>query len=227
MGAHLIRLVAAGWGLLLATAAGGFVGANFAGLVAGGIAFATAGQRAPDMQPVQWWMHCGWLVGAGLFLFSGIVHFAKKAWWPSAAQTEDRRHKRKLAAWSKRKRHRTSSNRFRVTVDGRPCGVLGSIIVGSLGGALLGMMLGGSLLLLWFSITYSPFAPRDWVESVELKEQHVDGTRSRRVASTSHPVAMYAFFGPLAVGAAGGGLLCGAGTAFEKFRGGGADEPSA
>ena len=63
---RLIRVVVAGWGLLLGTAAGGFVGANFAGLVAGGISHLTAGQRAPDMEPVQWWMHCGWVVGAGL-----------------------------------------------------------------------------------------------------------------------------------------------------------------
>jgi hypothetical protein len=214
MGERIIRIVAAGWGLLLGTAAGGFLGANVAGLIAGSISFATAGQHAPDMQPVQWWMHCGWLVGAGVFLTAGIVHHVKKARRPppeeSDGTTSSRRDRRKSDS---------ESNRFRVTVDGRPCGVLGSIGVGSLAGALLGLFLGGSLLLLWFSITYSPFAPAEWVESVSLEKQPIDGAlRERRVATTRHPIALYAFVGPIVVGAAAGGLLAGTDTAIQKFR---------
>jgi hypothetical protein len=231
MGERLIRVVAAGWGLLLGTAAGGFVGANFAGLIAGTISFFTAGDRAPDLRPVQLWMHCGWVVGAALFLAAGIAHYAKKT--RRGPEGNDGRPGSDGKALSVRRSGRprereANSGRFRVTIDGRPCGILGSVGVGSFMGAFLGLMLGGSLLLLWFSFTYSPFAPRDWVDSVSSRKQRVgDGPRERRVATTQHPIALYLFFAPIAVGGAAGGLLSGAGTAFEKLRGDAADESSA
>jgi hypothetical protein len=68
-------------------------------------------------------------------------------------------------------------------------------------------MLGGSFLLLWFSITYSPFAPREWVSSVSVERRRVDRAYEEPLLTTDHPVALFAFFGPVALAAAGGAVF--------------------
>jgi hypothetical protein len=110
---------------------------------------------------------------------------------------------------------------FRVTINGRPAGILGSMGVGAAGGALLGLLLGGNLLLLWFSVAYSPFAPGGWASSISTEEVRTNSSiLERSVAATSHSAALYALFGPIVVGAASFALICGIGTAVRKFRDG-------
>ena len=111
-----------------------------------------------------------------------------------------KRKTRMSLSWSESK-HRQQAKRH---------GMLASAAWGGFFGALLGAALGATFILLWFSLTYSPFAPQDWVSSVSVERQHV-GTSRREVpvTTTDHPVALLVFGLPVALGAIGGALFGG------------------
>lgn len=183
-----------GYQLLLVLAAGGFIGANLAGFVAGVIEFASNAQRAPTPDLYKGWMHGGWLVGAGLFFVAEILR---------------RRSKKRSTAGKRLQRESEQSARgFSPSQNhGRPAGRLTAIGVGSLIGAFLGLLLGASFLLLWFSLTYSPFAPGGWASSVTLEWLNIPPELPEPVLATDHPVALYTFCVPIALGAIVGGLF--------------------
>jgi hypothetical protein len=81
-------------------------------------------------------------------------------------------------------------------------------------------MLGGSFLLLWLSLVYSPFSPAGWASSVSGERMRIDHSSIYKawVMTTNHPVALYAFGGPIVLGAVAGGLICSIGTTIEKFK---------
>jgi hypothetical protein len=111
----------------------------------------------------------------------------------------------------------SKSKGIRVTVGSQPCGVVGSVGVGGLVGGFLGLMLGGSLLLLWFSIACSPFAPDGWTSSIFVETVGSEIRLPReRAATTRHPVALYAFFAPIVLGAVAWAAICGVAAAFQK-----------
>ena len=62
---QLSKIILKAYMLLLTVAAGGFVGANFIAVLAGALTF--GGPKVPETESIQWWMHCGWVAGAGLF----------------------------------------------------------------------------------------------------------------------------------------------------------------
>jgi hypothetical protein len=125
----------------------------------------------------------------------------------------------RAAHGSRPERGRPKAQGFRVTIGSRRCGILGSTGVGGLVGGFLGLMLGGSLLLLWFSLAYSPFAPGSWASTITVETIGHDTARPRkRVLTTDHPVALYAFGGPIVFGAVVGAVACGVGTALGKWK---------
>jgi|TARA_B110000495_G_scaffold36848_1_gene29578 hypothetical protein len=110
-----------------------------------------------------------------------------------------------------------------------PAKVFSSAAMFGLLGAFLGVSLGGSLLLIWFSLSMSPWPPAGWMESVSVKsadlssvylssadQSAVDGSLQRNGGmTTSHPIAIYCFLGPvvllgiLGVFIGGVGAACG------------------
>jgi hypothetical protein len=213
------RALAKGYYFLLSVAAGGFVGANLAGVVRGAWTFNA--QHAPDPAITRAWMHGGWIVGAALFFAAGVAHHLR-----SGLSGRSEADGGKDGTRTRKKVKEAMSSSFNVTINGRPAGILGSIGVGAAGGALLGLLLGGNLLLLWFSVAYSPFAPGGWASSISTEQIHIDSSvRERPVAATSHPVALYALFGPIVIGATSFALICGIGTTVQKLRKLGQREP--
>lgn len=84
-------------------------------------------------------------------------------------------------------------------------------------GAILGMLMGASFLLLWFSITYSPFAPPEWVSSVSVEKRNRSaGERRESGFATDHPVALIAFGAPIALGATAGAVLGAVGGVYQE-----------
>jgi hypothetical protein len=68
------------------------------------------------------------------------------------------------------------------------------------------MIAGASLLLPWFSIAQSPFAPKGWHESIRVEQQRVPGSSVKRNVHTSnHPVVTKLFLYSAALGAIAGG----------------------
>lgn len=184
---HIVANLARACGFMLTVAAGGLVGGMVAGFIPLVIHEATAPQRAPDPAFVKNWVHGGWFVGASLFGMSGVVHYWRKWRTVPSAQSDDQQEPDEG------------------DVDETPMRPVRSLpakmALCAFGGALLGLFVGGSLLLVWFSLTYSPFSPDEWAESLSLERRRVGEPGPRSVVTTDHPVALYLFSGPIVLGA--------------------------
>lgn len=191
------KAIAVGYGILLTLAAGGFVCANIAGFFRGVIQFAmTSGdQKAPDPTVVQTWTHAGWVFGVGIALLGAIVKFRKS---------------RKKRSRKRKDNTEQDANSQHTSRKGRRLGPVASSALGGLGGGLLGGMLGATFIMLWFSLTYSPFAPHDWVSSVSVERRRTGASGQKDlVHTTDHPVALYAFGIPLVIGGIAGAVFGG------------------
>lgn len=204
----LEKRLAQGYGLLLAMAVGGLVFANLFGL--GAFLIQEVGsdsQRAASVEPYRWWMHCGWFVGVGLALTGAVTRKRASSKQTVDPQTKADKESTDLATPESGKRKKT----------GKRSGILSSIAFFGLAGGFAGLMLGGSLLLLWFSLAYSPFAPAGWAGSVKVEQRaNARFIENERVMTTTHPLALYAFGLPIAVGATTGAILGGVGAALGK-----------
>lgn len=192
------ELLMQGYFLLLTAAAGGFVGANFAVFVPV-IAefFFNPSGRATQPATYLRWTHAGWVVGAALALVGSILQ------------------RRRSAQRTSRNEHHSATSAEPVTT---PRGVLASAGVGSLCCGLLGAMLGGSFLLLWFSLAYSPFSPNwDRTIAVERDRTFPQGRGGHWVHTTTNPIALGLFFGPSVAGAASGAVIGGVGALRRKW----------
>lgn len=179
-------------------AAGGLAFANIFGFAATAMSF--GGESASDTAPVRTTMHIGWVFGVFIALFGAIMQRRSQRRKRTTTETgDDVKHEDEI----KRPTPEPQAPR-------RRRGFLISAAWGGFFGGLLGTWIGASLILLWFSLTYSPFAPQDWVASVSVEHQRV-GTSARKepVAVSDHPVALYAFGLPLAIGVFGGALFGG------------------
>ena len=183
-----------GYGLLLTLAAGGLAFANIFGVAATALQF--GGETAPETAPIKTWMHIGWVFGVCIALLGAVVQWRRTRPHSRLGETQ--------------KVNEIVQEREQASSEGTRHGWLASAAWGGFFGAVLGSALGATFILLWFSVTYSPFAPQDWVSSVSVERQHV-GTSGRKepVATTDHPVALFAFCLPVALGAIGGALFGG------------------
>ncbi|MGC1276251.1 MAG: hypothetical protein WBC44_21310 [Planctomycetaceae bacterium] len=207
--ADVFKLLAKGFALLLITAMGGYVGATFGRLVGGGV---FAFFAAPTAGSTAVWSQAGWVVGAVLFslgyLFGKLRVISSSFFGLSPTRSQQASDGAPEA--SKAGAGRSKGSGFYIR-NPRPVGVLLGIVFGAFGGTLLGGSLGASFLLLWFSFACSPFAPGGWASSVAIEKTRVDRgvPRERPLATTQHPVALYAFFGPVALGASAGAVFGG------------------
>jgi hypothetical protein len=200
----LIGRLGTGYGLLLTLAAAGLVFAKIAGFLGAAIEFGA--KEAPDGSLIQAWSQGGWVFGVcfGLFVIATGM-------WKKRKETERGEDSTESRAKGQRRWQRAPQ----IT---RRYGRLASTVLGGLGGAILGGMLGGTFLLIWFSITYSPFAPTEWVSSLSVERQPAgSGLRTTPATTTNHPIALIAFGAPLLLGALTGAVLGGiAGVTEEK-----------
>lgn len=188
MFSKLVRLAVRFYGLLLAVACGGFLGANLAGFVPGiREFFFNPEARATLPETYRRWMHGGWVVGAGFAIVAGLLELRGRR---SARRAVNQEHGR-------------DAPRHSYPV---PRSFLGAIAAGAAGFGLLGAMLGGTFLLLWFSLTYSPFSPAGWGSSVAVETEPMVPSRQvprgLAVHTTDHPVALYLFVVPTLMGLA-------------------------
>jgi len=205
MFSRLLDTVFKGYGLLLSLAAGGFIFANLFGVLAGSVHFMGGllfgNEGGFDLRDTQSWIHWGWCFRVLFALIGDVIAF--------------RKHRKRKSSRQKNQQAKSNKCKFGLSQKnqtGRRYGLFASTgIVGVLG-AFLGAMLGGSFLLIWFSITYSPFAPQEWVSSVSLEQTPVNSVGSDQIRTTDHPVALIAFVTPIVFGAAIGaavGAVCG------------------
>lgn len=195
----LARIVVKVYSILLLTAIGGFLGANLAGLVS---AFVVSKHTAAAVQP---WVHGGWYFGTAVAFFGAVTGRMR---FINGTSLQSTRSTGRTAAPAPPEStgSRSESPTFRDRLHG-------GLVLGLIGG-FLGVMLGGSLLMFWFSLAYSPFAPRSWVTSVKVERDDSRGAVPRRhLHTTSHPVALGLFGVPVLIGATAGSV---AGFAFAR-----------
>ena len=202
-----------GYTTLWIAAVGGIVGANGIGLTYALLSWALRlGEPNPAM--LQTLMHAGWCGGTALFLFgaiSGRMRFING----SIARV---RHQKSLSTPSQRDTQETQASDYSSCSSGeqgtgkqqKSDGMLGWMFGGGLVGGLAGLFLGLSLLIFWFSLAYSPFAPREVTSSLKLAEQRRVG--ANRGLHSDHSVSLYLALAPAAVGVAvgvtAGAVLC-------------------
>lgn len=201
------KLLFKSYSVLMGVALGGLVGANLAGFCAGLILdLASDVSHASSIEPHAWWRHAGWIVGAGIGLIATMLQMRRLA----------KRHPNKptdpLVAPAKPATKKTGRPATR-NAHSKPSGILSAVGFFAFFGGIMGSMVGGSLLLLWFSLTYSPWAPADWQSSVSTGTRRNSAGIQKSVITSDNAVAIYAFCIPFGLGVVGGGLLGGVGAA--------------
>jgi hypothetical protein len=102
-------------------------------------------------------------------------------------------------------RIRASSKGTRSGITGgrkRRTGAFKAAAAGGFLGLLTGGVLGGVLLMIWFSISMSPFAPAAWNRSVALRKDRparIHRQRERTNLSTKNTIPLTLFFGSVVV----------------------------
>lgn len=190
------------YGVLFMTAVGGLLGAQLAGLI-GAMVFPSdhTGVQA------QAWIHGGWYAGTLLAFVGAVTGRLRFISGGSVVRPTKAGKQATESSPEPPTPPAPEPNRRRTQPTGvlRAAGTLGLI------GGFVGMFFGCSLLVFWFSLTYSPYAPKTWRSSVAVKMDRTrPGEPRRPVMTTSHPVALGLVAVPAALGATagivGGGL---------------------
>lgn len=203
IGKRVLRVFAVLW----MTAVGGILGANLLAII--GTQFFVPENKGVYVQP---WSHAGWYIGTLLFFFgavTGRLRFINGTGLGSrSTQTAEEVtiSNDGAAVSAKPEQHK------------EPSSVLGFVFAGGLAGAFLGFLLGANLLTFWFSLAYSPFAPKEVVSSVEVVHEQQPGSVFKRpVMRSSHPISLYLCLAPASVGVLAGATA--AGVIVLKYRG--------
>ncbi len=179
------------YGAVLAVAAGGFVGANVVGLAAGAVAFFRDDLNPPYLLRA---IHAGWVIGATLF-------FLSLAWRMRRKKPKKRTRASGVDTSSARDSMEDSRDDTASQLSFIP-----SMAVGGIVGMLAGAVFGLSIVFLWFSFSYSPFAPADWRPTIFLFRHNVRLTGGRQSLATSHTFPVWALIVCSLFGAAVGGV---------------------
>jgi len=203
IGKTLLKIYA----LLWLTAAGGFLGANLAGVI--GLLF-TQGNSAAGVHP---WTHGGWYIGTILFFIGAItgqLRFTSGSARSKGSISQDQ-------PVADDQSGETGASADSSAKPGKRSGVLSGALSFGFFGGLLGAIVGGSLLIFWFSLAYSPFAPQSVTETAEVRRERNPGSaRPQNVHRSSDPMVLYLCVTPAVLGAAAGAVSGGIGAALGK-----------
>lgn len=204
---RLLRVTIRAYAILLLTALGGLLVAQAAGLLAPVL---MDGENKSDQ--VRLWVHGAWVCGS-LVAFAGAVSGKFRFLGGEPGRFRGLGRPSAPGADLPGATDRTSGSSTDAP-SGKRSSVLGAAgFFGFIGGAC-GAVLGCSLLLVWFSLTYSPFARTSWVASTRVEKERVDPSRQETpVMKTDHPVALYLVGIPAGMGLLAGILIGGVGAA--------------
>jgi hypothetical protein len=185
--------------ILWMTAVGGILGANMLAII--GTQFFIQENKGEYVQP---WSHAGWYAGTILLFIASVTGRLRfmngtrlGGLSTQSAQQPETRNDRAAASETSDQHKEPSSG-------------LSFIFVGGLAGGFLGFLLGANLLIFWFSLAYSPFAPKQVVSSVEIvREQRPGSVFKRPVMRSSHPISLYLCLTPAAIGILAGATAAG------------------
>ncbi|HSG71427.1 MAG TPA: hypothetical protein VLA12_13485 [Planctomycetaceae bacterium] len=197
---------------LILVAVGDLVGANLAGVL--GMILASE-NKAEVIRP---WTEWGWIIGTGLSVIgalTGRLRFINgQLDRISARSSNDNVDSEQESIISVQNSHSSESN-----TELKQTGFFSAVAFFGFIGGLLGSILGGTFLLFWFSLAYSPIAPAGWAGDVKVeREVHLTGTNTRRsILKTDNAVAIRLFLVPALIGGAIGAVAGGVGSARGKI----------
>lgn len=194
------------YAVFLLTAVGGFLGAQFAGLAGALLLGSDVGAASPWSwagKPLSW-NHVGW-IGGTLIAFFGAVTGRLRFLNGASADAGAKAKSVGSAAPTPLKEIAEDGRSEEVVLVTGPIKTIASL---TLIGSLVGVIAGASLVVPWFSIAQSPFAPKGWHESIKVEQQRVPGSSVKRnVHTSSHPLVIKLFLYSAALGAAAGGTF--------------------
>lgn len=195
----LIEWVIAIGGYVFSVLALGLVGGMFGGFIDLALSFL-------NQQWVGQGRQCGWILGAvvgAIGLPLGWVRpDDKKFSFPAPRKLRknisDRVSQRRLEK-TRRAKSAPDADEFRSVADV----VTGGGLIG-LVGTILGFVFGMCLMMCWFSLALSPFAPGGWFDAIDFASGARSHDQGGMSASTSHPIAIsLAVFPTLILGGLG------------------------
>ena len=150
----------------------------------------TAQIDLPGDWPVRYWMWIGGaIIGAVGYPLGWITINGKKFSFSRNDENEEQEIESEI-----------SSTESKVEL---PAKVIPTAGFFCLVGSFLGLFVGGSLLLVWFSLSMSPWPPEGWLESVSAKAVDLSAPRGSLERdggmTTQNPIAIYCFVGPIAI----------------------------
>ncbi len=201
----VVRMIGKTYALLLMVATGGIVFANVAGLA--GMFFADE-WKSEQVQP---WMHGGWIFGALFGLVGGLTGRLRFGGGDRPAATgpvktmPDATQQETESTEDGQAGHEPES-------DPKKSGLIGAIAFFGFAGALIGILLGGTLLIFVFSIAYSPLSPAALASSVTVEQDPTSTSLPRPVMTSRHPIVVSVALVPVALGAMIGAIAGGLGA---------------
>jgi len=195
---------------LLGIALGGLVGANLSGLI--GIFLFASENKAERVLP---WIQGGWYVGIILAFISTVLGKYRFQSGPGfEGNNPESAHSDSTSGEAESDDSKNDNEKKKSSILGA-AGFLGVI------GGVIGSIFGCSLLVFWFSLAYSPFAPESMSSSVEVKKERIVASgQQRHVMTTNHPIALFLVGIPALLGAGTGVVGGGVGTALGKVHDG-------
>jgi len=185
--------------VLWMTAVGGILGANLLAII--GTQFFIPENKGEYVQP---WSHTGWYAGTLLFFIAAVTGKLRfingKGLGNLSTQSADSptTSNDEAPASGRTMRYKEASS------------ALGFVFAGGLAGGMVGFLLGANLLIFWFSLAYSPFAPKQVASSIEVVREDRPGSVFKRpVMRSSHPVSLYICLTPAAIGILAGATAAG------------------
>jgi len=194
-----VALAAHTYGVLFIMATTGFITTNFAKVFAG---FLASEERFPFWCSAAW--HGGTLIGLigammGWIRFeNGFEEVAR-----SQPEPEDETVSAEQASTGQDSAAAESLLPKLTPKERIGNGLLFAAVVGA-----IGTIFGCSLLVFWFWFTAGPYAPHDWIASVQVRKESLPGDSTRSIVhTTAHPIALALVWVPGLVGLLSGVVI--------------------
>ncbi len=151
------------YGMLLATSVGGLTGA-YAFAKTSRIFYQTQGGMADRTDTITWWQHCGWILVGGIFLIMRIYQIRN----PRVSLTNVAAEQ--LVNLKKKGDEQEDQTPPEKSAEpaAQPLNPWVEVVIIIWLGGFMGALMGVSLLLIWYSLTWSPFYPASDSDSISI-----------------------------------------------------------
>lgn len=152
------------YGMLLATAVGGLTGAYVFAKTSDKY-YQMLGGMADRTDTIIWWQYCGWILVGGVFLCMRIYQIRNPRVNLTNVAAEQ------LINLKQKGDEQEDQTPPEISVEpaAQPLSPRSEVLIIIFLGGFMGALMGVSLLLIWYSLTWSPFYPAGDSDSISIK----------------------------------------------------------